>query len=84
MLAVLGGLADVERDLIRTRTSEGRARAIAQGKKMGRPSLVTPSQRLEIIKKRKNGEKLEQIAKAFGISSGTVYRIASQALKHNS
>ncbi|WP_124307036.1 helix-turn-helix domain-containing protein, partial [Acetobacter pasteurianus] len=45
---------------------------------------VTPSQRLEIIKKRKNGEKLEQIAKAFGISSGTVYRIASQALKHNS
>ncbi|KAA8388749.1 recombinase family protein [Acetobacter sp. DmW_136] len=84
MLAVLGGLADVERDLIRTRTSEGRARAIAQGKKMGRPSLVTPSQRLEIIKKRKNGEKLEQIAKAFGISSGTVSRIASHALKHNS
>jgi DNA invertase Pin-like site-specific DNA recombinase len=25
MLAVLGGLADVERDLIRTRTAEGRA-----------------------------------------------------------
>lgn len=33
MLAVLGGLADVERDLIRIRTSEGRARAIALGKK---------------------------------------------------
>jgi hypothetical protein len=27
MLAVLGGLADVERDLIRTRTVEGRRRA---------------------------------------------------------
>ena len=27
MIAVLGGLADVERDLIRTRTAEGRARA---------------------------------------------------------
>ena len=26
MLAVLGGLADVERDLIRTRTAEGRSR----------------------------------------------------------
>ena len=37
MLAVLGGLADVERDLIRTRTAEGRARAKAQGKAMGRP-----------------------------------------------
>jgi DNA invertase Pin-like site-specific DNA recombinase len=32
MLAVLGGLADVERDLIRTRTAEGRNRAKAQGK----------------------------------------------------
>jgi DNA invertase Pin-like site-specific DNA recombinase len=27
MLSVLGGLADVERDLIRTRTAEGRSRA---------------------------------------------------------
>jgi DNA invertase Pin-like site-specific DNA recombinase len=34
---VLGGLADVERDLIRTRTAEGRSRAKAQGKHMGRP-----------------------------------------------
>src|SRR6202048_5181069 len=30
MIAVLGGLADVERDLIRTRTAEGRSRAKAQ------------------------------------------------------
>jgi hypothetical protein len=35
MLAVLGGLGDVERDLIRTRTAEGRSRAKAQGKHMG-------------------------------------------------
>jgi DNA invertase Pin-like site-specific DNA recombinase len=31
MLAVLGGLADVERDLIRTRTAEGRTRAALPG-----------------------------------------------------
>ncbi|MFZ2106585.1 MAG: recombinase family protein [Roseiarcus sp.] len=30
MIAVLGGLADVERDLIRTRTAEGRTRAKAR------------------------------------------------------
>jgi len=35
MLAVLDGLADVERDLIRTRTAEGRSRAKARGKHMG-------------------------------------------------
>jgi DNA invertase Pin-like site-specific DNA recombinase len=40
MLAVLGGLADVERDLIRTRTAEGRSRAKAQGKHMGRPPFL--------------------------------------------
>jgi DNA invertase Pin-like site-specific DNA recombinase len=37
MIAVLGGPADVERDLIRTRTAEGRSRAKAQGKALGRP-----------------------------------------------
>jgi DNA invertase Pin-like site-specific DNA recombinase len=37
MLAVLGGLADVERDLICTRTAEGRNRAKERGQRMGRP-----------------------------------------------
>jgi DNA invertase Pin-like site-specific DNA recombinase len=37
MIAILGGLADVERDLIRTRTAEGRSRAQARGQHMGRP-----------------------------------------------
>src|SRR5262245_37381718 len=37
MMAVLGGLADLERDLIRTRSAEGRSRAQARGKHMGRP-----------------------------------------------
>ena len=35
MIAILGGLADVERDLIRTRTAEGRERAKARGVKLG-------------------------------------------------
>jgi DNA invertase Pin-like site-specific DNA recombinase len=35
MLAVLGGLVDVERDLIRTRTAEGRSRAQKRGQHMG-------------------------------------------------
>jgi DNA invertase Pin-like site-specific DNA recombinase len=42
MLAILGGLADVERDLIRTRTAEGRSRAKAQGQQMGRPPALSP------------------------------------------
>ncbi|MFZ3180577.1 MAG: hypothetical protein WA156_10300 [Methylocystis silviterrae] len=41
MIAVLGGPAEVERDLIRTRTGEGRARAKLRGQHMGRPSKMT-------------------------------------------
>jgi hypothetical protein len=52
MLAVLGGLADVERDLIRTRTAEGRSRAKAQGAHMGRPSSLTPAQQKEATRRR--------------------------------
>jgi len=40
MLTVLGGLAEFERELIRARTGEGRARAIARGQKMGRPTSL--------------------------------------------
>jgi len=56
MLTVLGGLAEFERDLIRARTGEGRARAIERGVKMGRPPKLTPHQRNEAIKRRDAGD----------------------------
>jgi DNA invertase Pin-like site-specific DNA recombinase len=41
MLTVLGGLAEFQRELIRARTGEGRARAKARGVKLGRrPKLA--------------------------------------------
>jgi DNA invertase Pin-like site-specific DNA recombinase len=52
MLTVLGGLAEFERDLIRSRTGEGRARAKARGVKMGRKPKLTPHQRNEAIKRK--------------------------------
>lgn len=76
MLAVLGGLADVERDLIRTRTSEGRVRAIQQGKQMGRPSRLTTAQKREIRVKRQNGITLKSLATTYGLSESAVSRIA--------
>jgi DNA invertase Pin-like site-specific DNA recombinase len=47
MIAVLGSLADVERDLIRTRTAEGRSRAQKRGQHMGRPPKSTLAQQAE-------------------------------------
>ncbi|MFS8368482.1 recombinase family protein [Acetobacter oryzifermentans] len=83
MLAVLGGLADVERDLIRTRTSEGRARAQALGKRMGRPTKITDAQRRAIIDRRQRGEPLKSIALAFAISESTASRIARSKDSHH-
>ena len=51
MLTVLGGLAEFERDLIRSRTGEGRARAKARGVKMGRKPKLTAHQRAEAIRR---------------------------------
>src|SRR5271163_3739367 len=65
MLTVLGGLAEFERDLIRSRTGEGRARAKARGVKMGRKPKLTPHQRAEAIKRRDKGETLADIGRSY-------------------
>ncbi len=49
MLAVLGGHAEFERELIRARTGEGRSRAKAQGVHMGRPPALNRHQRKEAL-----------------------------------
>ena len=58
MLTVLGGLAEFERELIRARTGEGRARAKARGVKLGRKPKLTPHQQREAIAAAKLGEPL--------------------------
>src|SRR6516162_761310 len=75
MLAVLGGLADVERDLIRTRTAEGRSRAKAQGTHMGRPPALNPAQREEATRRRAQGATLQELAKSYDRSISTMRRI---------
>jgi len=76
MLTVLGGLAEFERDLIRARTGEGRARAVARGQRMGRPPKLTPHQKQEAIKRRDIGnETLADIARSYNVSPATISRL---------
>jgi DNA invertase Pin-like site-specific DNA recombinase len=82
MLAVLRGLADVERDLIRTRTAEGRSRATAQGKHMGRPPSLSPEQQEEAIRRRAQGATLQELADSYGRSIATMRRATRDALTH--
>jgi DNA invertase Pin-like site-specific DNA recombinase len=79
MLAVLGGLADVERDLIRTRTAEGRSRAKAQGKHMGRPPSLTPEQQKEATGRRAQGATLRELADSYDRSIATMRRVTRDA-----
>lgn len=75
MLTILGGLAEFERDLIRTRTSEGRTRAKTRGVKFGRKPKLTVEQQAYIAKLRADGEGVRQIARIMGVSSATIGRI---------
>jgi DNA invertase Pin-like site-specific DNA recombinase len=77
MLTVLGGLAEFERELIKARTGEGRARAKAQGVHMGRPPKLTPHQQREAIARRDAGEALTDIARTFGVSHTTIGRLTA-------
>ena len=75
MLTVLGGLAEFERELIRSRTSEGRERAKAKGVKMGRKPKLTHHQRQEAMARREAGEALVDIARSYNVAHSTISRL---------
>jgi DNA invertase Pin-like site-specific DNA recombinase len=74
MIAVLGGLADVERDLIRSRTAEGRDRAKRRGQHMGRPSRLTDAQKVE-ARRRAKGATLAELARSYDVIRSTISRL---------
>lgn len=75
MLTVLGGLAEFERDLIRARTGEGRARAVASGVRLGRKPKLTRHQQKEALSRREAGESLTVIARSYNVSHSTISRL---------
>ena len=77
MIAVLGGLADVERDLIRTRTAEGRSRARARGQHMGRHPKLTPQQQVEARRLRAEGATLAEWTLSHDVSRATISRLGT-------
>jgi DNA invertase Pin-like site-specific DNA recombinase len=75
MLTILGGLAEFERELIRTRTAEGRARAVAMGVRLGRRPKLDQEQRRQACERKKAGEDVASIARAFKVSDSTISRL---------
>jgi DNA invertase Pin-like site-specific DNA recombinase len=75
MLAVLGGIAEFERDLIAIRTSEGRERAKRSGVRFGPKPKLSFHQVEEIRCRRELGESCRFLARSYRVSPNTISRI---------
>jgi DNA invertase Pin-like site-specific DNA recombinase len=76
MLAVMGGMAEVEREMILTRTAEGKARKKARGElREGRPPKLNAAQRQEALARPNDGETLVDVARTFNVSHSTIQRL---------
>jgi DNA invertase Pin-like site-specific DNA recombinase len=76
MIAVLGGLADVERDLMHTRTAGGCSRAQKRGQRIGRKPKSTKEQQAEARKRRAEGATLVELARSYHVGKSTISRLA--------
>lgn len=78
-MRVLSAVAQFERDLLIERTQAGLARAKAEGKTLGRKAALSPTRQSEVLARRKAGESLGALAKAFGVSRAAIQRIERKA-----
>lgn len=75
LLAVLGGLAEFERELIKSRTSEGRKRAKERGQAFGPKRKLTPFQQQQARERKAAGEPVRDIARSYNVSASTISRL---------
>lgn len=77
MLTMLSAVAEMERDLLVERTHAGLARAIAEGKKLGRIPKTTPEQQEAIRAAYKKNVSVSALAREYTISRATVLNIVA-------
>ncbi len=70
LFTVLGAVSEMELDLIRERTKDGLARAVADGKRLGRPPSPALTER--ILELKQEGHSLREIGDTVGLSHQAV------------
>lgn len=74
ILTVFAGIAEFERDLIRSRTDEGRHAAMQRGVSFGRPPKLRPDQRNLARQLIEEGKSVSEVARTFNVHPATIYR----------
>ena len=73
-MGVIAAVAEFERDLLIERTNAGLQRAKAEGKALGRPSVLTAEQQASIRQSREAGLSLGVLAKQYGVTRAAIQR----------
>ncbi len=78
LYAVLGAVAQFERDVLRERTVAGMRAAKSRGEHIGRPPALTSSQIREGRKMLERGESPSHVARVLRVGRSTLYRAISR------
>jgi DNA invertase Pin-like site-specific DNA recombinase len=75
IIAIMAGIAQFERELIRQRCDEGLERARANGVKFGRKARLSAFQIDEAKRRLEAGESQSEVGRLFGVSHQTIGRL---------
>ena len=81
-MGVITAVAQFERDLLIERTHAGLERAKAEGKRIGRPPVLSPSQNVDVRLRLQAGDAIAAIARDIGVSRQVIMRVRDEALKN--
>ena len=79
VMRVLSAVAQFERELLIERTQSGLARARSEGKTLGRKQSLSSARQAEVMERRRAGDSLGTLSKAFGVSRASIQRIEKRA-----
>ena len=79
MMKMIGLMEEWNLEMLKARTNAGLARTVANGTKLGRKSVLTPSSKRTITTLRDNGLSIQKIADEIGINRGAVQRFLKAA-----
>ena len=79
MMKMIGVMEEWNREILIERTKAGLRRTVANGTKLGRKSVLTPSIKRKILDAKGNGSSIRNIANDVGINRGAVQRFLQVA-----